>query len=91
MWVSKANKYRYYGCNINLKNVKEKRKGSDEVYYCKSELKGFNKVNVEGLEKIIWEGLFKVLNESEGVKSEYKNRFNKGKRGKEDLKQILSI
>ena len=86
MWVSKANKYRYYGCNINLKNVKEKRKGSDVVYYCKSELKGFNKINVEGLEKILWEGLFKVLNESEDVKSEYKNRFNKGKRGKERFK-----
>ena len=89
MWVSKANTYRYYGCNTNIKNVKEKRKGSDVVYYCKSELKGFNKINVEGLEKIIWEGLFKVLNESEDVKSEYKNRFNKGKGSKERFKSNI--
>lgn len=89
MWVSKANTYRYYGCNTNLKNVKEKRKGSDVVYYCKSELKGFNKINVEGLEKTIWEGLFKVLNESEDVKSEYKNRFNKDRGSKERFKSNI--
>lgn len=89
MWVSKANTYRYYGCNTNIKNVKEKRKGSDVVYYCKSELKGFNKINVEGLEKIIWEGLFKVLNESEDVKSEYKNRFNKDRGSKERFKSNI--
>tara|TARA_R110002073_G_C9484041_1_gene580242 strand:+ start:1189 stop:2817 length:1629 start_codon:yes stop_codon:yes gene_type:complete len=89
MWVRKSNTYRYYGCNTNIKNVKEKRKGSDVVYYCKSELKGFNKINVEGLEKIIWEGLFKVLNESEDVKSEYKNRFNKGKGSKERFKSNI--
>ena len=89
MWVRKSNTYRYYGCNTNIKNVKEKRKGSDVVYYCKSELKGFNKINVEGLEKIIWEGLYKVLNESEDIKSEYKNRFNKDKGSKERFKSNI--
>jgi len=89
MWVKKSNLYRYYECSSNIKNVKEKRKGSDVVYYCKSELKGFNKINVEGLEKIIWEGLFKVLNESEDVKSEYKNRFNKDRGSKERFKSNI--
>jgi len=89
MWVRKSNTYRYYGCNTNIKNVKEKRKGSDVVHYCKSELKGFNKINVEGLEKIIWEGLYKVLNESEDIKSEYKNRFNKDKGSKERFKSNI--
>ena len=89
MWVSKANKYRYYGCNSDIKNVKEKRKGSDVVFYCKSKLKGFNKINVDGLEKIIWEGLFKVLNESEDVKSDYKNRFNKDRGSKERFKSNI--
>jgi len=86
MWVKKSNLYRYYECNTNIKNVKEKRKGSNIVYNCKSELRGFNKINVEGLEKIIWEGLFMVLNESDDVKREYKNRFNKGRGNKERFK-----
>ena len=47
MWIRKSNSYRYYGCNTNIKNVKEKMKGSDLIYCCESQLRWFNKINID--------------------------------------------
>lgn len=91
MWVKKADKYRYYECSSNMKNVKEKRKGGDLVFSCISNDNNFNKVNIDGLEKIIWDGLFEVLNNSEDVKREYKKRFDIGKGGKERFKSNIKF
>ena len=76
MWVVKSGPYRYYCCNSRLKTVKEKRKDSEVKFDCTSIKSNYNRINIDKLEKIIWDSLFKVLNDSEDVKKEYKKRYD---------------
>lgn len=91
MWVIKSGVYRYYTCNSPLRTTKEKRKGSNIIHQCKSNENGNNKINIDNLEKVIWDGLFKVLDESEDVKKEYKNRYDKELGSKERFKGRLEF
>ncbi len=91
MWVKKSNQYRYYECSTYMKINKERRKGGDLEFNCKSKVNKYNTVNIDGLEKMIWNGLFEVLNKSEDVKREYKKRFEDGKGGKERFKSNIKF
>ena len=86
MWVVKNGIYRYYTCNSRLRTMKEKRKDSNIKFECNSIL--HNSISINNLEKVVWDGLFKVLQNSEDLKNEYKKRFDKEIGSKERFKGI---
>jgi len=86
MWVVKNDIYRYYTCNSRLRTMKEKRKDSNIKFECNSIL--HNNISIDNLEKVVWDGLFKVLQNSEDLKNEYKKRFDKEIGSKERFKGI---